>query len=150
MTPQPLRDFQLANLMAEIGRDLSDRHPHDVLTLAGFLATNALRCWGAEERVGIAAEWTEHVLATVRESHRLMALDDPDDALAARIADACQGVADADVACELLAALAECIGRATLHQRSVLVAAACAELRQYVSEIPPLPSDPCPGNDHAA
>jgi len=36
--------------------------------LAGFLATNALRCWGKEDRVGIAAEWTDHVLSTVRES----------------------------------------------------------------------------------
>jgi len=68
MTPQPLRDFQLADLMASVGRDLSGQHPHDVLVLAGFLATNALRCWGAEERVGIAAEWCDHVLATVRES----------------------------------------------------------------------------------
>lgn len=68
MTPHPLRDFQLANLMAEIGRDLSGRHPHDVLTLAGFLATNAIRCWAPEDRIPIAAEWTDNVLSTLRES----------------------------------------------------------------------------------
>jgi len=68
MTPQPLKSFQLANLMAEIGHDLTNRHPHDVLVLAGFLATNAIRCWGKEDRISIAAEWTDHVLSTVRES----------------------------------------------------------------------------------
>ena len=68
MTPQPLRCHQLAAMMAEIGRDLTNRHPHDVLVLAGFLACNAIRCWGKEDRVGIAAEWTDHVLSTVRES----------------------------------------------------------------------------------
>jgi len=79
---------------------------------------------------------------------------DPDDAraeaLAARIAAACHGEADADVACELLIALGECIGRAYLHQRRLLVQGACAQLRHYVSEIPPLPTDPYPGPDHAA
>jgi hypothetical protein len=68
MTPQPLRCHQLAAMMAEIGHDLTNRHPHDVLVLAGFLATNAIRCWGKEDRVGIAAEWCDHVLSTVRES----------------------------------------------------------------------------------
>jgi len=72
------------------------------------------------------------------------------EALAARIAAACQGEADADVACELLSALGECIGRFPLHQRTLLVQGALADLRQYVSEIPPLPSDAYPGPDHAA
>jgi hypothetical protein len=55
-------------MMATLGRRLYDQHPHDVLVLAGFLATNALRCWSPEDRIPLAAEWTEHVLATVRES----------------------------------------------------------------------------------
>ena len=54
--------------MATLGRRLYDRHPHDVLTLAGFLATNAIRCWSPEDRIPIAGEWCDHVLATVRES----------------------------------------------------------------------------------
>ena len=68
MTPRPLRCFELAKMMANVGRDLSGQHPHDVLVLAGFLATNAIRCWAPEDRIGIAAEWTDHVLSTVRES----------------------------------------------------------------------------------
>jgi len=68
MTPQPLQCHQLAALMATVGRDLAGQHPHDILTLAGFLATNAIRCWGKEDRIPIAAEWTDHVLSTVRES----------------------------------------------------------------------------------
>jgi hypothetical protein len=55
-------------MMASLGRRLYDQHPHDVLTLAGFLACNALRCWAPEDRIPLAAEWTDHVLATVRES----------------------------------------------------------------------------------
>ena len=68
MTPHPLQSFQLAEMMASVGRVLTNRHPHDVLVLAGFLATNAIRCWGKEDRIPIAAEWTDHVLSTVRES----------------------------------------------------------------------------------
>jgi hypothetical protein len=68
VTPQPLTQHELADMMATLGRRLYDQHPHDVLTLAGFLATNALRCWSPEDRIPLAAEWTDHVLATVRES----------------------------------------------------------------------------------
>ena len=68
MTPHPLQCHQLADLMASVGRDLAGQHPHDILTLAGFLATNAIRCWGKEDRIPIAAEWCDHVLSTVRES----------------------------------------------------------------------------------
>jgi len=68
MTPQPLQCHQLAALMATVGRDLAGQHPHDILTLAGFLATNAIRCWGKEDRIPIAAEWCDHVLSAVRES----------------------------------------------------------------------------------
>ena len=39
MTPQPLTQHELADMMATLGRRLYDQHPHDVLTLAGFLAT---------------------------------------------------------------------------------------------------------------
>ena len=68
MTPQPLAQHELADLMATLGRNLMGQHPHDVLVLAGFLATNALRCWSAEDRIPIAGEWCDHVLTTVRES----------------------------------------------------------------------------------
>jgi hypothetical protein len=68
VTPQQLAQHELANLMAQVGENLLECHPHDVLTLAGFLATNAIRCWSPEERIPIAAEWCDHVLATVRES----------------------------------------------------------------------------------
>ena len=68
MTPQLLAQHELADMMATLGRRLYDRHPHDVLTLAGFLATNALRCWNPEDRIPIASEWCDHVLATVRQS----------------------------------------------------------------------------------
>lgn len=68
VTPQPLTQHELADMMATLGRRLYDQHPHDVLTLAGFLACNALRCWGPEDRIPLATEWTDHVLATVRES----------------------------------------------------------------------------------
>jgi hypothetical protein len=68
VTPQQLAQHELANLMAQVGENLLECHPHDVLVLAGFLATNALRCWTPEDRIPIAGEWTDHVLATVRES----------------------------------------------------------------------------------
>lgn len=68
MTPRELQCHELAAMMASVGRDLSGQHPLDVLTLAGFLATNAIRCWNPEDRIPIAAEWTDTLLATVRES----------------------------------------------------------------------------------
>lgn len=68
MTPRELQSHELANLMAQVGQNLLECHPHDVLTLAGFLATNALRCWSPEERIPIAAAWCDHVLSTVRQS----------------------------------------------------------------------------------
>ena len=68
------------------------------------------------------------------------------EALAHRLAAACQGVADPDVLVELVALLGEFIGHYPLHQRSVLVAGAHANLRHYVSEIPPLPTDAYPGS----
>jgi hypothetical protein len=68
MTPQPLAQHELADMMATLGRRLYDQHPHDVLTLAGFLATNALRCWNPKDRIPLAAEWCDNVLATLRES----------------------------------------------------------------------------------
>jgi hypothetical protein len=83
-----------------------------------------------------------------------MADTDPCDARADALADAirtaCAGYSDPDVASELLVALGECIGRFPLHQRPLLVQGAGAQLRQYVSEIPPLPTDAYPGPDRAA
>jgi len=79
-----------------------------------------------------------------------MPFDDPDDALAARIADACQGETDHAVATELVCILGEIIGRTPLHQRQIVLTAVINDLTHYVAEIPPLPSDPCPGNDRAA
>ena len=72
------------------------------------------------------------------------------DALAEAIRNACADYSDLEVASELLVALGECIGRFPLHQRRTLVLNASVQLRQYVSEIPPLPTDAYPGPDHAA
>jgi hypothetical protein len=55
-------------MMATLGRRLYDQHPHDVLTLAGFLATNALRCWEPQDRLEVAAAFCDNVLAALRES----------------------------------------------------------------------------------
>jgi hypothetical protein len=63
------------------------------------------------------------------------------DALAQRLAAACQGVADPDVLVELVAILGEFIGHYPIDQRASLIVGAGAQLRQYVSEIPPLASD---------
>jgi hypothetical protein len=68
MTLRELPHHELASLMAQVSRNLTECHPHDVLTLAGFLATNAIRCWAPEERIPIAGAWCDHVLATLRES----------------------------------------------------------------------------------
>ena len=68
MTPRPLETFQLANLVAEVSHDLRGCHPNDALGVAQWIATNAIRCWAPEERISIAASWTDHVLATVRQS----------------------------------------------------------------------------------
>ena len=68
MTPRELQCHELAAMMAQVGENLLECHPHDVLTLAGFLATNAIRCWAPEDRIPIAASWCDHVLATLRES----------------------------------------------------------------------------------
>jgi hypothetical protein len=68
MTPRPLQCFELANLVAEVSHDLRGCHPNDALGVAQWIATNALRCWSPEDRIPLAAEWTDHVLATVRES----------------------------------------------------------------------------------
>ena len=68
MTPRPLETFQLANLVAEVSHDLRGCHPNDALGVAQWIAVNAIRCWSPEDRVPLAAEWTDHILATVRES----------------------------------------------------------------------------------
>jgi hypothetical protein len=76
--------------------------------------------------------------------------DERADALAARLTAACQGELDAIVIPELIATLAEFIGHFPLHQRDGLVAGAHIHLRQYVSEIPPLPTDAYGGGPDAA
>ena len=38
------------------------------LTLAGFLATNAIRCWPPECRIAVAEEWCATLMARLRES----------------------------------------------------------------------------------
>ena len=68
MTPQPLTQHELADMMATLGRRLYDQHPHDVLTLAGFLACNAARCWPPECRLAVAEEWCATLMARLRES----------------------------------------------------------------------------------
>jgi hypothetical protein len=72
------------------------------------------------------------------------------EALAARLAAACQGETDHAVATELVCILGEIIGRAPPHQRQMVLRAVINDLTHYVAEIPPLPTDAYPGNDHAA
>ena len=68
MTPQRLACFELANLVAEVSHDLRGCHPNDALGVAQWIAVNAIRCWSPEDRIPLASEWTDTLLATVRES----------------------------------------------------------------------------------
>jgi hypothetical protein len=69
MTPQPLPQHELANAMTELATSLSGQwHAADVLTLAGFLASQALRCMPPPARMEIAQGFCDNVLATLRES----------------------------------------------------------------------------------
>jgi len=72
------------------------------------------------------------------------------EALAARLTAACRGETPRVIFTELVCTLGQLIGRRPLHSRAALVADTHTALRQYVSEIPPLPSDAYPGGDHAA
>ncbi len=79
---------------------------------------------------------------------------DPDDrraeALAARLKAACRGETPRVIFTELVCTLGKLIGQYPLHSRAALVADTEAALQRYVAEIPPLPTDPYPGADHAA
>ena len=66
--------------------------------------------------------------------------DDRAEALAQRLAAACDGEADCLVIFELIALLAEVIGRSP-RDRQGLCTIVDVQLRHYVSEIPPLPDD---------
>ena len=70
MTPQPgpMPPLELANHMTALAADLDGYHPSDILALAGFLATNACRCWGPELRMRVAEEWCATLMARLRES----------------------------------------------------------------------------------
>ena len=50
----------------------------------------------------------------------------------------------------LVEQLGEAIGRFPPHERNSVLNLLEVELRHYVSQIPPLPTDPYPGPDHAA
>ena len=66
--PRELQCHKLANLVTRVGENLLECHPHDVLTLAGFLATNAIRCWPPECRIAVAKKWCATLMARLRES----------------------------------------------------------------------------------
>jgi hypothetical protein len=69
MTPQPLTQHELADMMATLGRRLSGQwHAAGVLTIAGFLASQALRCMPPPARMEIAQGFCDNLLATLRES----------------------------------------------------------------------------------
>ena len=70
MTPQPgpMPPMELARHMTALAADLHGYHPADILALAGFLATNAARCWPPECRLAVAEEWCATLKARLRES----------------------------------------------------------------------------------
>ena len=68
------------------------------------------------------------------------------DALAESLRNVCADYPDHIVLFELVARLGETIGRFSIRERPTLVVVAEVELRQYVSEIPPLPTDAYPGS----
>jgi hypothetical protein len=43
---EPMSREQIGQLLTDTAHLLDGLHPVDVLTLAGFLAGNALQCWG--------------------------------------------------------------------------------------------------------
>jgi hypothetical protein len=43
---EPMSREQIGQLLTDTAHLLQGLHPVDVLTLAGFLAGNALQCWG--------------------------------------------------------------------------------------------------------
>jgi hypothetical protein len=54
--------------MTALAHDLDGYHPSDILALAGFLATNAARCWPPQCRLAVAEEWCATLMARLRES----------------------------------------------------------------------------------
>ena len=72
------------------------------------------------------------------------------DALAESLRNACADYPVPVVIDELICALGEAIGLYPLNQRAMTAVRVGMLLRQYVAEIPPLPSDAYPGPDHAA
>ena len=73
-------------------------------------------------------------------------LDEQCDAIAERLAAACRDEPDHLVMFELVVRLGECIGHYPLNTRNSLLTVVEVELRHYVDEIPPLPTDAYPGS----
>lgn len=65
---KPLPDGELKALMMSLAEHLGDTNPLDVLSVAGFLASSALRCWNENERMGIAKGFTRNLISNTRQS----------------------------------------------------------------------------------
>jgi hypothetical protein len=65
---KPLTDDDLSALMMSLAEDLGGTNPIDVLSVAGFLASTALRCWNENERMGIAKGFTRNIISQTRQS----------------------------------------------------------------------------------
>ncbi len=63
-----LSQHELTDRMVKVAHDLDRMHAYDLLTIAGFITTNALRCFPRDDRLPVAAEWYAKVVNTLRES----------------------------------------------------------------------------------
>jgi hypothetical protein len=60
----PMSHDEMRQLLLNTANLLDGLHPVDVLTLAGFLAGNAIACWAhGDDRMGIARGFAANLLA---------------------------------------------------------------------------------------